>query len=84
MTRKLLNKRKVKEFANTVQLTIDTKCPDKWLFADLQTGDIWQTEKVVDDCPGLQQLSVTWKKATKDKLKCLQNIVNKSDTSSYL
>lgn len=25
----------------SVKMTIDSKCPDKWLFVDLETGDIW-------------------------------------------
>lgn len=25
----------------SIQLTIDTKCPGKWAFVDMETGDIW-------------------------------------------
>lgn len=26
----------------SVKMTIDSKCPDKWLFVDLETGEIWE------------------------------------------
>ncbi len=25
----------------SVQMTIDSKCPKKWAFVDMETGDIW-------------------------------------------
>ena len=37
-TRKLLNGTEVEEFDNAVDLTIHTKCPEKWLLIDLETG----------------------------------------------
>ena len=33
--------RGVGEEEQSVELTIETKCPRKWLFVDLETGDIW-------------------------------------------
>lgn len=26
----------------SVKMTIDSKCPDKWLFVDLETGEVWE------------------------------------------
>lgn len=39
--RTLLNGQKVAESPISVQMTIDSKCPKKWAFVDLETGDIW-------------------------------------------
>lgn len=40
-TRKLRSGRRVKDFPEEVSLTILSKCPDKWLFVDLETCDVW-------------------------------------------
>ena len=37
----LFNDRKVAEAPKSVPMTIDSKCPRKWAFVDLETGDIW-------------------------------------------
>lgn len=37
-TRILLNGTEVEEFEKAVDLTIHTKCPEKWLLIDLETG----------------------------------------------
>ena len=39
--RKTLSGRKLKEHKKPVERTISTHCPDKWLFVDLETGDVW-------------------------------------------
>ena len=39
--RKLMSGRTVEEEAKELQMTISSKCPSKWLFVDLETGDIW-------------------------------------------
>jgi hypothetical protein len=36
--RKLLSGEEVPEYENAVDLTIHTKCPEKWLLIDLETG----------------------------------------------
>ena len=36
--RKLLDGREVEELDEAVDLTIHTKCPEKWLLIDLETG----------------------------------------------
>lgn len=37
-TRKLLDGTEVEEFDVAVDLTIHTKCPEKWLLIDMETG----------------------------------------------
>ena len=39
--RKLKNGEKVADAPKSVQMTIDSKCPKKWAFVDMETGDIW-------------------------------------------
>ena len=39
--RKLKNGQRVKDATTSVKMTIDSKCPKKWLFIDMETGDIW-------------------------------------------
>ena len=39
--RTLFNDQKVAEAPKSVPMTIDSKCPRKWAFVDLETGDIW-------------------------------------------
>ncbi len=39
--RKTLSGRKLKEHKKLVDRTITTHCPDKWLFVDLETGNVW-------------------------------------------
>lgn len=39
--RKLLSGRIVEEEAKEFEMAIRSKCPNKWLFVDLETGDIW-------------------------------------------
>ena len=36
--RNLLNGKKVPEFEEAVDLTIHTKCPEKWMLIDMETG----------------------------------------------
>lgn len=40
-TRILQNGRKVNEEAQTVDMTLTTKCPKKWVVIDLETCDAW-------------------------------------------
>ena len=43
--RELLSGRKVCERSKETKMTITSKCPDKWLFVDLETGDVWHAQK---------------------------------------
>ena len=39
--RTLKNGQKVAEARTSVEMTIKSKCPRKWLFVDMETGDVW-------------------------------------------
>ena len=39
--RTLKNGQKVAEANKSVRMTIDSKCPKKWAFVDMETGDVW-------------------------------------------
>ncbi len=41
ITRKLISGRTVPELSVLVDLPITTRCPEKWLSVDLETGAIW-------------------------------------------
>lgn len=40
-TRELTNGKRVKDAPESVKMTIDSKCPKKWAFVDMETGEIW-------------------------------------------
>jgi hypothetical protein len=40
-TRRLLSGREVPSLEETVEIKLNTYCPDKWVFVDLETGDMW-------------------------------------------
>lgn len=35
------NKLNFNDKQESVKMTINSQCPDKWLFVDLETGEIW-------------------------------------------
>ena len=39
--RKLRDGQEVTDAPQSVQMIIDSKCPNKWAFVDMETGDIW-------------------------------------------
>lgn len=39
--RTLIHGQKVMETPESVQMTINSKCPKKWIFVDMETGDVW-------------------------------------------
>jgi len=43
--RKLISGRVVTDASKIEDMTISSKCPDKWLFVDLETGDVWHVRK---------------------------------------
>ena len=67
MSRKLLDGRTVKESHTAVELTISTKCPEKWLLVDRETGEIYTPYTT----PGPSQWKkidyATWAPATEIK-----------------
>jgi hypothetical protein len=54
--RTLINGQVVPEEAKPVQMTIETKCPQKWAFVDMETGDVWvhKTRLPVPNAKGLR------------------------------
>ena len=54
MNRKLLDGTAVLEYSTAVELSVTTKCPDKWMLVDRETGEIY----VPYTTPGPRQ----WKK----------------------
>jgi hypothetical protein len=48
--RTLLNNDKVKVIKNKVSAVIDTTCPKKWRFVDLETGEVWMFAGLVNGC----------------------------------
>jgi hypothetical protein len=45
--RKLVSGRTVDELPYPTNLTISTKCPSKWLFVDLENGNVWHVNEKV-------------------------------------
>jgi hypothetical protein len=39
--RKLVNGTKVKELKEPITLTVYTKCPEKWMLVDKETGEVY-------------------------------------------
>jgi hypothetical protein len=42
-TRVLVHGTKAVELPEPIELTVRTRCPGKWVFVDLETGDSWVT-----------------------------------------
>ncbi|KVP17140.1 hypothetical protein [Burkholderia ubonensis] len=40
--RTLKGGRQVREYGDAKQLTLTTRCPEKWVSIDLETGDVWE------------------------------------------
>lgn len=40
--RRLIDGKLVPELPSCQKLVLDTKCPDKWLAVDLETGEVWR------------------------------------------
>ena len=70
--RRLLNQQKVAEASDNVAITIESKCPKKWAFVDMETGDVWVHCSRVKPS---NSASDTFCKADKKAMKAIQNIV---------
>lgn len=59
--RKLLDGREVEELEEAKTLTVYTKCPEKWLLIDTETGEVY-TGHVSDGKNSWQKTkdSITW------------------------
>lgn len=66
--RKLISGREVNSGKPAMDMTISSECPDKWLFVDLETGDVWHVrgrEDMIGRFPH-------WRGATKEEIKELK------------
>ena len=71
-TRKLIDGKLVKEFPKEFLMTISSKCPDKWLFVDLEYCDVWhrgEKAKSQKDYP-------FWRSATKEDIQALVKVAD--------
>jgi hypothetical protein len=75
--RKLLNGEKVLESSVSVQMTIDSKCPKKWAFVDMETGDIWVHKSRLSKLSKYKNSSYTFFKADDKALRAIENIITK-------
>ena len=66
MSRQLIDGTTVQECSTAVELTITTKCPEKWMLVDRETGEIYTPHTT----PGPRQWKkidhVTWTLEIKD------------------
>lgn len=61
-TRRLVDGREVPEVAGVARLTVDTRCPQKWAFVDLETGEVFQGDAggrlIAAETPTLESLKL--------------------------
>jgi len=67
------NGQRVSEEVASVKMTIDSKCPKKWAFVDMETGQIWVHKSRNKK---LKNIICTFCIADEDALRALQNIVD--------
>jgi|FAXJ01.1.fsa_nt_gi hypothetical protein len=70
--RTLKNGQRVAEAPERVSMTINSKCPKKWAFVDMETGDIW-VHKV--RLPNGKKRPYTFYAADKKALKIVRGIM---------
>lgn len=68
-TRRLQNGRIVESQNKELPMTISSKCPAKWLFVDLETGDIWHHRKDYK-----KNEHPFWRFASRKEIKELRNL----------
>lgn len=69
-TRKLQSGRVEWQYSREVPLTIKSMCPDKWLFVDLETGDVWRKRENEFD----MKSGCFWRHVNKKELKELKKL----------
>ena len=65
--RKLQSGREVLDDTKEVQMPIASKCPSKWLFVDLEDGNVWHHDEYR-----------TWRGATRQEVKEMRTLVVKN------
>ena len=69
-TRKLLDgSRRINE-AETMTCKVETHCPRKWAFVDMEDGNIW-----IPNISSKKDVHGMWRTATKSDLKCISRAV---------
>jgi len=76
-TRTTVSGRKVKDYHKDFPMTITSQCPDKWLFVDLETGDVWH---IRDNArPTDQGRYPFWRSANRKEIKDLRIVAAELD-----
>ena len=69
--RKLQSGRIVSQLNRKISMTISSMCPDKWLFVDLEDGNVWHIKEDEYKQKGNYHF---WRAATKKELRELRNL----------
>jgi hypothetical protein len=71
----LQSKRVVPQFDREIDMTISSMSPDKWLFVDLETGDVWhRRENRFNQKADYREGLSFWRGATEQEIKELRKI----------
>lgn len=66
----LQSKRLVAVYDKEVHMTVSSTTPDKWLFVDLETGDVWHRKEDIFN----QKKGNFWRGATEQEIKELRKL----------
>ena len=69
--RKLQSGRIVSQLNQEISMTISSMCPDKWLFVDMESGDVWHIGDGEYNQKGNYKF---WRSANKKEIKELKNL----------
>jgi len=69
--RKLQSGRIVSQLNKEISMTISSMCPDKWLFVDTETGDVWH---IREDEYNQKHNYHFWRSANKKELRELKKL----------
>lgn len=69
--RTLQSGRQVYQMNKEIPMTISSMCPDKWLFVDMETGDVWHIRENEFD---QKENSSFWRHATKKEIRELKQL----------
>ena len=70
--RKLQSGRVVAQYDKEISMTISSQCPDKWLFVDMETGDVWHRKE--DEFKQIPSIPF-WRGASKKEMKELKKLL---------
>jgi len=69
--RVLQSGRQVPQINKEIAMTISSKCPEKWLFVDVETGDVWH---IRENEFNQRKNYGFWRHATKTEIKELKQL----------